>query len=556
MKTDYQKIAELLYKNNKYTVNEIEKMYPKRNLKPGAEVTRFAPSPTGFLHLGHFFQTVIDKFLALRSGGIFYYRLEDTDKKREVEGADKFAYDKICEYGFVPDEGWTVDGEKGNYGPYRQSERIEIYKAYGKMLVEKGNAFPCFCDAPENKEEILESREKQLEETSTLLDHDPCRDLSYEEVKANIDAGKTFALRLRSKNREGDKIKIIDKVRGERELPANLRDAVLIKSDGIPPYPFAHPIDDHLMHTTTVVRGEEWFPSVALHTEIFDALGFERVSYLHTAVISKIDEKTGNKRKFSKRLDPEFNINYFDEQGYPKTAVLEYVLTLANSNFEDWRKANPDANLFVFPFTIEKMGTNSPMFDLVKLGDISKNVFSRMKASEVYTGALEWAKTYNKKFYELLTNNRDLAIKALNIDREIQRPRKDISKYSDIEPLYSYMFDELFDKSTLLNFDEKLMKETIKEFLSEYKKVLNLNENKDEWFNKIKEVANNCGFATDNKLYKQNPTLYKGNTADACNIIRVSITGRSQTPDLYSIMVTLGQNKVLERINYVLNNLK
>lgn len=543
-----KELADLLYPNNKYTVEQIEQMYPARKLKAGAEVTRFAPSPTGFLHLGHFFQSVVDKFIALRSGGIFYFRLEDTDDKREVEGADVYAYDKICEYGFVPDEGWTPSGDKGQYAPYRQSERLEIYKAYAKALVEKGRAFPCFCDAPEGKAEVLENREQQLEESNTLVDHDPCRDLSLDQVKKYLAAGKPWALRLKSQNKVGDKTIVHDLVRGEREIQANLKDAVLMKNNGVPPYPFAHPIDDHLMHTSIVVRGEEWFSSVALHNEIHEALGLEPPKYIHTAVICKIDENTGNKRKFSKRLDPEFNIDYFYKQGYPRRAVVEYVLNLANSNFENWRVNNPTADIFDYPFEISNMGSSSPMFDLVKLADVCKNALSRMTAAEVYENTLAWARVYDKDFADVLINNKERTIAALDIGRNDVRPRKDIAVYPDVKRLFDYMFNQTFDFKKLQNQDAKYDKRVIKDFLSAYKQAYNHNDTKDEWFNRVKSVATQCGFCTDNKLYKGNPSAYVGNTADACAILRVAITGSNQTPDLYSIMQVLGEEEVLNRL--------
>lgn len=550
-----QKIAELLYPNNKYTVEDVEKMFPKRNLPIGAEVTRFAPSPTGYLHLGHFYQVIVDKFLAAKTGGIFMFRLEDTDSKRAVEGAEELALKFLEEYGLSSDEGLTAKGTIGNYGPYRQSERVEFYKAYAKMLVEKGRAFPCFCEAPEGKEEILENREKMLEETATILEHDPCRDLSYEEIKVKIDQGKPFALRLKSMNKVGDKIIVKDIIKGDREIPANLKDTVLIKKDGIPPYPFAHPVDDHLMKTTTVVRGEDWFSSVAQHIEIFEALGFDPIDYVHTALICKIDEETGNKRKLSKRKDPENNVMYFGEQGYPKTAVLEYLLTLVNSNFEDWRKENPTMSLFDFSFSVEKMGSGNPMFDMIKLNDISKNVISRMKAVDVYSETLKWAKSYDEEFAKILENNKDLAINALNIDREIERPRKDLTIYKDVKEKYNYFFNEIFDKNELVNFDAKFSKETLKDFLTKYMNNFDLNVDKNDWFNKIKEIAGECGFALDNKAYKANPENYVGNVADACSIVRVALTGRNQTPDLYSIMLTLGEKEVKDRLNYVLNKI-
>ncbi len=544
-----KELAELLYPNNKYTVEQIEKMYPARKLKPGQEVTRFAPSPTGFLHLGHFFQSVVDKFIALKSGGIFYFRLEDTDQKREVEGTDAYAYNKICEYGFVPNEGWTPNGDKGEYAPYRQSERVEIYKAYAKMLVEKGRAFPCFCEAPEGKAEVLENREQQLEETNTLVDHDPCRDLSLDEIKENLAAGKPWALRLKSINKVGDKTIVHDLVRGDREIQANLKDAVLMKNNGIPPYPFAHPIDDHLMHTSIVVRGEEWFSSVALHNEIHEALGITPPKYIHTAVICKIDENTGNKRKFSKRLDPEFNIDYFYKQGYPRKAVVEYVLNLANSNFENWRVNNPTADIFDYPFEISNMGSSSPMFDLVKLADVCKNVLSRMTADEVYQDTLAWAKLYDPDFANVLEKNKERAIATLDIGRGDARPRKDIAVYADVKRLFDYMFNEIFDFKKLQNHDPKYDKKVVKDFIAAYKNEYRHADDKDEWFARVKDVAEKCGFCTDNKLYKQNPAAYNGNTADACAILRVALTGTNQTPDLYTIMQVLGEKEVLERLS-------
>jgi len=551
--TDNKKIAELLYPNNKYTVEQIEKMYPNRKLPAGAEVTRFAPSPTGYLHLGGFFQAVIDRFLAKKTNGVFFLRLEDTDKKREVEGAEKIAVTVLNEFALDPDEGVTLNGDVGDYGPYRQSERTEIYKAYAKMLVEKGRAFPCFCTATDSKAEVLENREKMLEEMSTLLEHDPCRDLSYEEVKQKLALGMPFAIRLKSLNKEGDKVVVNDRIKGKREIPANLKDVVLIKQNGIPPYPFAHPVDDHLMGTTVVVRGEEWFSSVAQHIEIFEALGFKPIDYIHTALLCKIDENTGNKRKISKRHDPEADMRFFITSGYPKLAVIEYLLTLANSNFEEWRKENPNANVYEFPFAPEKMSNTSPMVDMVKLNDISKNVISRMKAVDVYSKTLDWAKINDKEFENLITIHKDIAVNALNIDREIERPRKDLATFKDVKEKYGYFFNELLNSEELCNFDSKFTNNTIKLFVSEYLKNLNLNVTKEEWFAYIKDVAGKCGFATDNKAYKQNPTAFAGNTADACAILRIALTGRNQTPDLYSIMQVLGDIEVTNRLKYVLN---
>lgn len=554
--TDYKKMAELLFPDVKHTPDYYENLYKNRNLKDGAEVTRFAPSPTGYLHLGNFFQAVVDRFIATKTGGKFYFRLEDTDKKREVEGADKVALTILKEYGIVPDEGLTLEGEVGEYGPYRQSDRTDIYKSFAKMLVEKGRAYPCFCEAPEGKTEILENREKMLEETSTLIEHDKCRDLSLEEVEANLNSGKKFAIRLKSANVEGDKVVVRDKIKGDREIPANLKDVVLIKANGIPPYPFAHPVDDHLMKTTTVVRGEDWYSSVATHIEIFEALGFEPINYLHTALICKIDEKTGNKRKLSKRYDPEADMRFFGINGYPKDAVIEYILTLANSNFEDWRMENPTASLFDFPYSADKMNAGNPMFDMVKLNNISKNYISRLTAEEVYDMAKTWAEANNQELFNVLENNKEFAINVFSIDRGGVKPRKDIAKWNELLNYFDYMFKSYdlinpnFEKFT------KISNEEICNIFNNYAQNFDANLEKNEWFSGLKVDAEKFGFAVDNKLYKANPENYKGNVADYCAIIRLALTGKDNTPDLYSICNVLGKDELVARAKQLENKLK
>ena len=545
--TDYKKMAELLFPDVKHSPEYYEDLYKNRSLNNGAEVTRFAPSPTGYLHLGNFFQAVVDRFIATKTGGTFYFRLEDTDKKREVEGADKVALNILKEYGIVPDEGLTLDGEVGEYGPYRQSDRTDIYKSFAKMLVEKGRAYPCFCEAPEGKSEILENREKMLEESSTLIEHDKCRDLSLEEVEENLKSGKKFAIRLKSQNKEGDKVVVHDKIKGDREIPANLKDVVLIKANGIPPYPFAHPVDDHLMKTTTVVRGEDWYSSVATHIEIFEALGFEPINYLHTALVCKIDENTGNKRKLSKRYDPEADMRFFGINGYPKEAVIEYILTLANSNFEDWRMENPTASLFDFPFSADKMNAGNPMFDIVKLNNISKNYISKLTAEEVYSLALNWAEVNNRELFDILKENTNFAISVFDIDRGGVKPRKDIAKWNEILEYFDYMF--LSYEKISPNFEkfEKVSNEQICKIFNNYATNFKADSEKDSWFAGLKIDAEKFGFAVDNKLYKANPENYKGNMADFCAIIRMAITGKENTPDLFSICKALGKEELVRR---------
>ena len=550
---NYQKIADLLYPNNKYTVEEILKKYPKRNLKQTQVVSRYAPSPTGYMHLGNFFQMFISYNLTRVTDGVFFLRIEDTDAKREKKDATKVIYEILDKFGIKANEYQTLDGQDiGEYGPYVQSQRVEIYKAFAKKLVSEGKAFPCFCRKTEGKEDVLKLREHKFE-NDDLKEYDPCRDLSFEEVEANIKAGKPFAIRLKTKNDGTERVKFYDLIKGEIDTKANAKDIILVKSDGVPPYAFAHAIDDTLMGTTTVVRGEEYISSTPAHMEIFDALGFDYVTYCHNPLICKIGAE-GNRRKISKRYDPEADMRFYFEKGYPIESVLEYLLNLINSGFENWRRQNPDLSWKEFKFGVNDITAVAPIFDLVKLNDISKNLISRMKAAQVYDQTLAWAKENDIEFASLIEKHKDLTVNALNIDREIERPRKDIGAFSEVKGLYSYFYNELLNREELLNFDVKFTNETIKLFLNEYLKVLNLNVTKEDWFALIKEVAGSCGFATDNKAYKANPELFRGNVADACAIIRVAVTGRNQTPDLYSIMKVLGEQEVKNRINYVLNN--
>ena len=552
---NYQKIAELLYPNNKYTVEEILKKYPKRKLDKNQVVSRYAPSPTGYMHLGNFFQMFISYNLTRVTDGVFFLRIEDTDAKREKKDATQVIYEILDNFGIKANEYQTLEGEDiGDYGPYVQSQRVEIYKAFAKKLVSEGKAFPCFCRKTEGKEDVLKLREHKFE-NDDLKEYDPCRDLSYEEVEANIKEGKPFAIRLKTKNTGTERVKFYDLIKGEIDTKANAKDIILVKSDGVPPYAFAHAIDDTLMGTTIVVRGEEYISSTPSHMEIFDALGFDYVTYCHNPLICKIGEE-GNRRKISKRYDPEADMRYYFEEGYPIESVLEYLLNLINSGFENWRRENPDLSWKEFKFGVNDITAVAPIFDLVKLNDISKNLISRMNKVDVYNGALLWAEKYDSEFAGLLKEHKNLAIEMLNIDREIERPRKDIAKYKDVRELYLYFFNEIFDRAELLNFDEKYTKENIVRFLTAYKNVIDVTVQKDEWFAGVKEVAGSCGFATDNKAYKANPSAYAGNVADACTILRVAITGRTQTPDLYSIMQTLKYDEVISRIDYVLENLK
>lgn len=554
---DFLKLANILYKNTHTTPEYYYEKFPARKLAPGAEVTRTAPSPTGFYHTGGLFGAMIDKFLADKSNGVFYLRIEDTDQKRKVAGAADIAYNALCTFNTKPNEGFMGEGKPqvGDYGSYTQSERLEIYNAFAKRLVELGRAFPCFCKQNDGKEDVKERREKQLQELGEIVDHDPCRNLDIADIELNIKMGKPWALKLRSNGDPEKTYEFTDLIKGKRELHENCKDVVLVKSNGIPPYALAHVVDDTLMHTTIVVRGEEWWPSTNAHIEIFEALGIKPPKYAHTPVVCKLDEATGNKRKLSKRHDPEADTRYFVEEGYPTVAINEYLLNLINSDFENWRKANPTLPYTEFPFSIKKISSSNPMFDLVKINDISKNIISTIPATELLRNIVDWANNYDTDFARVLLKNQQMAENLLRIDRENDRPRKDIAHYSEVKNLFAYMFDEYFDPNTTLVHDPKLSNENISKLIKAYKEVYSADDDKQEWFNKLKACATECGFV-DMKTYKANPDAYIGNIADASNIIRVSLTGRTNTPDLCEIMKLLGKEKVECRLNFVLDNLK
>lgn len=553
---DFKKLADLLYKDTHTTPEYYYDKFPKRNLAPGAEVTRIGPSPTGYLHTGHLFGAMIDKFVADKSNGIYYFRLEDTDQVRKINEAGDIAYQMLCKFNTAPQEGYMGDAkaEVGDYGSYVQSKRLDIYDAFAKRLVELGRAFPCFCAQNTGKDSVKERREKQLQELGEIVDHDPCRNLDIADIELNIKMGKRWALKLLSTGDPEKTYKFTDLIKGERELHENAKDVVLMKSNGIPPYAFAHVVDDTLMQTTTVIRGEDWWPSLPAHLEIFRALGLKPPKYAHTPNISKIDANTGNKRKLSKRYDPEADVRYFLREGYPVVAINEYLLNLLNSDFENWRKANPTLHYTEFPFSIKKISSSNPMFDLVKINDISKNIISTIPAKELTRKLVDWANEYDTEFAKVLLANQEYVEKLLAVDRENDRPRKDIGHLSEVKDLFSYMFAEYFDKQTTLVFDEKFNKEDIKSLLSKYTKVYNANDTKQEWFERLKAVASECDFV-DMKTYKADPTAHKGNIADASNILRIAVTGRGNTPDLYELLKLLGTDEMKNRIDYVIKNI-
>ena len=541
--TDYKMLADLLFPNVDKNVDDYENLYPNRDLKEGARVTRFAPSPTGFLHLGNLFTCSVAYKTAKTTDGIFYVRVEDTDQKRKVEGAVEVMLEGLKSYGITADEGVMIDGtQRGDYGPYIQSQRKEIYQTYAKYLVEQGLAYPCFCSAEEL--EALRAQQENDDIKGYYGKYAKCRDLTFNEIKANIDAEKSWTLRLRSPGDANKKCFFDDMIKGKIEMPENIIDVVLLKTDGIPTYHFAHVIDDHLMHTTHVIRGDEWIASVPLHLQLFRILGFKPVKYAHVAPLMK--EENGNKRKLSKRKDPELAVTYYKQEGFPAASVNEYMMTIMNSNFEDWRRANKDADINTFPFNLKKMSVSGALFDLVKLTDVSKNVICQMSADEVFELSYEWAKAFDPQLAKLYEQDKAYATAVLNIDRGNKKPRKDIAKWSDIPDYISYMYDEIFEENYELtgNATEELAVNV----LNLYKDIVDVNDDKDTWFNKIKEICQPVGCTPNVKEYKQNPDAFKGHVGDVSTVIRVALTGRTNTPDLFAITALLGADRVKKRI--------
>lgn len=544
---DNQKLANLLFPDAK-DVSYWENKFPRRNLDKTQEVTRYAPSPTGFMHLGNFFQMFISYNLAKNSNGIFIKRLEDTDAKREKENAFEVIKQVMDKFGIFPDE-YQEKGQEpvGNYGPYIQTLRKDIYVSYAKDLVRKGKAFPCFCRAKDGKEEIFKEREEKFA-VNDEFEYDPCRSLTLQEIEDKIKNGEKFAIRFKTSGTGKERIKFLDLIKGEIEAAANAKDVILIKQDGIPPYLFAHIIDDHLMGITTIVRGEEYISSTPVHLEVIDALGFDRFKYCHNPLICKIPEN-GNKRKISKRYDPEADMRFYFEKGYPIQAVFEYLLNLISSSFEPWRAKNPDLPWTDFKFGINDITAVSPVLDMAKFNDISKNIIAKMTAEEVFEKAVEWAKDYDEEFAKYLETNKDYVIKVLGIDRYTPKPRKDIAAFGEIKQVFSYMFDPYFKHSNIADFEiDPQNFEKAKEVVSAYAKIVSAKDEKDVWFAKIKELASSLGYATDNKAYKANPENFKGNVAQVCEFIRVALTGRKNSPDLFEIISILGQDKTEVRL--------
>ncbi len=541
--TDNKYLADLLFPDIDKTVDYFEEKYPPRNLAEGAKVTRIAPSPTGFIHIGNLFGALVDERLAHQSGGIFYLRIEDTDQKRKVDGAVELIIDTFKRYGLSFDEGYTEDGGVGDYGPYRQRERAEIYQTVAKHLVEKGLAYPCFC----TEEDLDKIRKSQLEAGENPGYYGKWarhRDCDVEEIERNLSAGKPFVLRLRSFGDISKTVKARDMIKGELEFPENNMDIILLKSDGIPTYHFAHVVDDHFMRTTHVVRGEEWLSTFPWHLQLFEYLGWKLPKFIHTAHMLK-QEGTG-KRKLSKRKDPEFGIEYYNKNGFEPEAVKEYLMTVLNSNFEEWRLQNKDKDIDEFKFTVNKMSSSGALFDMDKLIDVSKNVISKMDAETVYEKVSEWTKQYDPEFYLYFTANPDYTKEILSIGRGGKKPRKDIAVWSGVKEYMGFFFDKYFVPAE--SFPENLAKEDIVAVLSKYVSIFDPVDDQNTWFDKIKVLAGDLGFASEMKDYKQNPDAYKGSVADIAMILRIAVTGKTMSPDTYSVMRILGAEKVVSRI--------
>ncbi len=544
---DFEKLADLLFPEIDKTPDYYEELYPARNLPEGARVTRFAPSPTGYLHIGGLFGALVDVLTAKVSGGISYLRIEDTDKKREIEDGVSGITNGLKAFGVEFDEGVTGFGtETGKYGPYTQSQRVEIYRTVAKSLVKQGLAYPCFCTS----EELDSIREEQEAGGADIRGYfgkwAKCRSLSYEEIEKNIAGGKSWVLRFRSDGSEDKRIAFEDMIRGKIEMPENIIDEVLLKSDGIPTYHFAHCCDDHFMGTTHVIRGEEWISSVPKHIALFRACGYRVPKYAHTPQVLKLDDETGDKRKLSKRKDPEAAVSYFVEEGFPKESLIEYLLTIISSGFEDWRRANPGVPAMDYPFNLKKMSSSGCLFDLVKLTDVSKNVISLMKADKVYACVAQWAQSYDKDFYAVLSADPARSAAILNIDRENPKPRKDIAKWSEVKDYISYFFPEYYKSDFTL--PENISPADAAAIAEKYAGVFDLNDDKDTWFSRIKDLCAPLGFTPNVKEYKADPSAFKGHVGDVSTVIRIALTSRKNTPDLYSIMSILGTDEIKARL--------
>lgn len=549
---DYNALARLLFPEVAAEPSQLEAEYPLRTLPEGAKVTRMAPSPTGFMHLGNLFGAIADERLAHQSKGVFYLRIEDTDAKREVPGGVETILNVFSTYRLPFDEGATLTGDNGAYGPYRQRQRAALYHICAKWLVQQGRAYPCFLTEAE-LQAMHEQQAAQKLNFGCYGHFAKYRNASLEDVQARIAAGEPYVIRYRSEGNEAapNMVKVTDLVRGTLEFPENYQDVVLLKSDGIPTYHFAHVVDDHFMRTTHVVRGEEWLSTLPIHVQLFAAMGWKAPKYLHTAQLMK--QEGSSKRKLSKRKDPELALDFYAEKGYTVSAVKEYLLMLLNSNFEDWRIANPDADLNEFAFSIKKMGTSGALFDMNKLDDVSRNVVSRMGAQAVYTELLAWAQSYDAPFAGLLARDEAYSLAILSIGRGVAKPRKDITVWADAKPYLSFFFNELFAPDYTL--PERVSPQQAKQILQQYQTLYSAQHDATQWFDTIKQLAESIGFTSNMKDFRKNPQNYAGNVGDVSQVIRIAITGRQQSPDLQEVLRILGQDEVQRRLQAMANAL-
>ena len=546
---DYKALAQLLFPHVTETPEEVEARFPARDLPEGAVVSRMAPSPTGFVHLGNLVQGTISERMSHQSGGVLFLRVEDTDAKREVPGAVEVLINTLEHYSIAFDEGATIDGDKGIYGPYRQRQRASIYHVYAKKLVSEGQAYPCFC----TEEELTAMREKQEAMKVNFGYYGQFamwRDRSIEDIQAQLSAGNPWVLRFRSTGSIENQFKFDDLVKGKLTITENDIDHVLLKSDGIPTYHFAHAVDDHLMHTTHVVRGDEWMATLPFHIQLFKALGFKLPKYVHIGPLMKMDGTS--KRKLSKRKDPELALTYYKAEGFPILAVREYIMTILNSNFEDWRRANPDASIDDFKFSPKKLNPAGSLFDYAKLTDVSKNVISKMDAETVYALLLAWAEEFDADFAEKLASDPDYAKRILAIGRGGKKPRKDLAVWTEAKPYMGFFYDEYLEKPV---FDERFSAETVKTALAKFLEKFDISDDSGAWFDKVKGITTEMGFTTDMKAYKADPTAFPGTVADVSTFIRQAVTGQTNSPDLYTVMQILGKARSVERIQAVIDTL-
>lgn len=539
---DYQALADLLFPDVTDTPEALEERFPARQVPEGAVVTRMAPSPTGFVHLGNLVQGLTSERMAHQSGGVLFLRVEDTDAKREVPGAVEVLINTLKHYGICFDEGATMDGDNGIYGPYHQRQRADIYHVYAKKLVAQGQAYPCFC-TEEELAAMRETQEANKENTGYYGKYAIWRDRSMEDIQAQLDAGNPWVLRFRSTGSIEHQFKFDDLVKGKLTITENDIDHVLLKSDGIPTYHFAHAVDDHLMRTTHVVRGDEWLPTLPFHIQLFQALGFKLPKYVHIGPLMKMDGTS--KRKLSKRKDPELALTYYKAEGFPVAAVYEYIMTLLNSNFEDWRRANPDAPVDSFKFNPKKLNPAGSLFDYAKLVDVSKNVISRMSAEKVYSLLTEWAQEYDPDFGSKLAADPEFATRILAIGRGGKKPRKDLAVWKDAKEYMGFFYDDYLEKPDFgTAFDKAVIADVLNRFLASF----DIGDDSNTWFEKVKAITNEIGFTTDMKSYKADPSAFPGTVADVSTFIRLAVTGKTNSPDLYTVMQILGKDRTISRI--------